>query len=955
MPIAAVPAYLGQNFKDASPGMRFGMYLAIWTDRSDQEAQVKKRAEAKSKEGQEVAEMLRREGMDATIAALRNRERNRLPGLWEKNDHAARKAWDAIKKLSQADKALMQAFAKRQEALGEQAEVFSLKAETTAPFTTGLGNEHPLENGFAFLWPYGLPYLPGSGVKGVARRAAQELASGLWEDDRDWKGLDQPCYEIEVGSGKDKRRIELSVLDVLFGREPPQGDSDAVRGALSFWDVIPQIAGDSLMVEVMTPHQSHYYQQKRERRNGDSTTPHDSGQPTPIFFLTVPPGSQFTFHVVCDTAHLARLTRNPRDGAPDLLRIEDGKPRWQVLLAAVFTHAFAWLGFGAKTAVGYGAMALKSNGADAKDKAAPSELSSANEEIWPQATLEYKPQTGELTASYRGQKTAPLKGEAAKQLLAKLGEESTRPLEEEKDTSWSRGQSAATRQSDRIKRAELMRLISFLGTGDYQPVRYVWDERVYESSYVAEALVKLAGIRSAVILATEKAEQKHGERLSQVLRALGVECRFERIREGRSNEELWDNFIQLADLLRGEEPVMLDITHGFRSQPFFAGAVVAFVRAVEENPAAIRVVYGAFEARYAEGQAPVFDLTAFVELIDWTQAIDTFLSSGQGEKLAAKAEDLGRRLAKAWAEHKQGRPPQIKKFASALKAFTQALVALRLGELLLARGCHPSAARWLAEAVAEAAQDIEAHIPPLAQVLEKLRALVQPLLLEQDHLAGPAGQRALAELARLYLRLGRYAEAGVVLREGWVNLYASAEATRPGEAFNAEGRRVAEVRLKQAGHAERELMGLRNDIEHGGFRKKPLPAKAIREQLERFVSEFERAQPSEAAPPKPGAVWFVSRHPGAVEWARRQGIRVDRLVDHLEIDQVQESDVVIGTLPVHLAAAVSARGARFLNLSLDLPPDERGKELSTDDLERFGARLEEYRLERIGEHRPASI
>ena len=150
-------------------------------------------------------------------------------------------------------------------------------------------------------------------------------------------------------------------------------------------------------------------------------------------------------------------------------------------------------------------------------------------------------------------------------------------------------------------------------------------------------------------------------------------------------------------------------------------------------------------------------------------------------------------------------------------------------------------------------------------------------------------------------------------------------------------------------------MGLRNDIEHGGYRKKPLPADAISEQLERFVSEFERAQPSEAAPPKPGAVWFVSRHPGAVEWARRQGIQVDRLVDHLEIDQVQESDVVIGTLPVHLAAAVSARGARFLNLSLDLPPDERGKELSTDDLERFGARLEEYRLERIGEHRPASI
>lgn len=34
MPIAAVPGYLGQDFSSASPGLRFGMYLPIWTDRA---------------------------------------------------------------------------------------------------------------------------------------------------------------------------------------------------------------------------------------------------------------------------------------------------------------------------------------------------------------------------------------------------------------------------------------------------------------------------------------------------------------------------------------------------------------------------------------------------------------------------------------------------------------------------------------------------------------------------------------------------------------------------------------------------------------------------------------------------------------------------------------------------------------------------------------------------------
>lgn len=328
MPVAAVPAYLGQDFKDASPGMRFGLLLPIWTDRADQEAEVRKRGQARSREGREIAELLERRGMDATIAELRNRSRNPLPWLWEKNDFAARKAWDTVRELPPRDRQLMQAMVQRSSAIAASmpaTQCMTIQAQSIAPFTTGLGNEHPLENGFSFLWPYGLPYLPGSGVKGVLRRAAQELAGGDWGDARGWT---------------------CAAIDVLFGRE----DSDhAQRGVLSFWDVIPQIKGDSLMVEIMTPHQSHYYQQKNERGAGRSTTPHDSGQPNPIAFLTVPPGSTFSFHVVCDVRRLERL-----DGA--LLGNDGGQPRWHTLLEAAFEHAFAWLGFGAKTAVGYGAM-----------------------------------------------------------------------------------------------------------------------------------------------------------------------------------------------------------------------------------------------------------------------------------------------------------------------------------------------------------------------------------------------------------------------------------------------------------------------------------------------------------------------------------------------------------------------------------------------------------------------
>jgi CRISPR-associated protein Cmr6 len=87
----------------------------------------------------------------------------------------------------------------------------------------------------------------------------------------------------------------------------------------------------------MTPHQSHYYQ--------NNQSPHESGQPSPNSFLTVPPKSRFVFHVQCNLAHLNRT-------APEL--IENGQ--WKNLLDSAFRHAFDWLGFGAKTTVGYGAM-----------------------------------------------------------------------------------------------------------------------------------------------------------------------------------------------------------------------------------------------------------------------------------------------------------------------------------------------------------------------------------------------------------------------------------------------------------------------------------------------------------------------------------------------------------------------------------------------------------------------
>lgn len=88
--------------------------------------------------------------------------------------------------------------------------------------------------------------------------------------------------------------------------------------------------------------------------------------------------------------------------------------------------------------------------------------------------------------------------------------------------------------------------------------------------------------------------------------------------------------------------------------------------------------------------------------------------------------------------------------------------------------------------------------------------------------------------------------------------------------------------------------------------------------------------------------FFVTRHPGALDWAHAQGIAFDAHVVHLDPAKVGAGDTVIGSLPVHLAAEVCTRGARYFNLSLDLPANLRGRELDAAALEECQARLEEY-------------
>jgi CRISPR-associated protein Cmr6 len=172
---------------------------------------------------------------------------------------------------------------------------------------TGMGREHPAENGFTWHPTLGIPYLPGSSVKGLLRGWMEAWYDG---DDRD-------------------QRIQS-----WFGGDP--GSASETAGSLIFFDALP-LSPPSLAADIMTPHMGQWYAEG-ERIDAvpqdHQRIPGDWHQPNPVTFL------------VCERPVMlfAIAPRHPK--ASDQLQ-----PAFEQL-----TLALEMLGAGAKTAAGYGRM-----------------------------------------------------------------------------------------------------------------------------------------------------------------------------------------------------------------------------------------------------------------------------------------------------------------------------------------------------------------------------------------------------------------------------------------------------------------------------------------------------------------------------------------------------------------------------------------------------------------------
>lgn len=186
-------------------------------------------------------------------------------------------------------------------------------------FVTGMGNPHPLENGFSWHPVLGVPYLSGSSIKGLVR---------AWVES--WQFEDSDLEETTLKQARSARLFDW------FGSDSTSPDAKSDTGKLIFFDAIPykpvRLAGD-----IMTPHMGKWYAEGGEIESTESSgdvIPADWHSPKPIHFLAAKePVFLFSF-----------AARN--ELFVDEIDLDE--------VMQCLCDALEWIGAGAKTAVGYG-------------------------------------------------------------------------------------------------------------------------------------------------------------------------------------------------------------------------------------------------------------------------------------------------------------------------------------------------------------------------------------------------------------------------------------------------------------------------------------------------------------------------------------------------------------------------------------------------------------------------
>jgi len=245
---------------------------------------------------------------------------------------------------------------------------------------------------------YGVPYFPGSGLKGIARAWMRQTVAVAERQTR--KATLGKAWETTRSDVRDQ-----DLVRALFGLIPRETDGEQARSeaaAIEFLDAlwIPEkpakADGDwsPLALDVINPHHGEYYT--------GGKPPADTNEPQPTHRLTVSPGTRFCV-VVEGVRADAQVT-----------------PWVDFAVDELLAPALASAGFGAWTNAGYGRFEMPGAAPQAKAHQAGKTMTN---ELWVTAVVELNPGSGALKAKLPSGRTAEASHPLAQELRNGLPED----------------------------------------------------------------------------------------------------------------------------------------------------------------------------------------------------------------------------------------------------------------------------------------------------------------------------------------------------------------------------------------------------------------------------------------------------------------------------------------------------------------------------------------------------
>jgi hypothetical protein len=377
------------------------------------------------------------------------------------------------------------------------------------------------------------------------------------------------------------------------------------------------------------------------------------------------------------------------------------------------------------------------------------------------------------------------------------------------------------------------KVISFLGHNRLSDTTYVFKPETtgYTTSFMAEATARKFMPDQLLVLVTSEARTKNFGLLQERMQDCSIQPTPVDIPSGKSEEELWDIFDIISNQIQTGDSIIFDVTNAFRSLPILAFLAASYIR-VARKATVEKMVYGAFDAR-VDDRTPVFDLTPFIKLLDWTTATSAFLQYGRGEDLMKLVQEPTPAPTRSPAS-----------LAEKLKTLTAALQTSRPIEVM-------EMAHGLGDAIG-------------AYQIESLSARPFGLLLDtinQEYgifgLDTPLQQAARQEVVKKQLDMitwyrdkGLFVQAITLAREWLVSLVMLDEGgtlSARGDRNRAEkvlrGERepvhIAASKLTTIQDIWHQTRDVRNDIAHTGMLQNARKAAEVEEQVRKVCNQLE--------------------------------------------------------------------------------------------------------------------